>query len=1393
MSVEKYPSVPEPGPEYQESPDKKKVVIVEASEAVEEKARDVAEARLTASLEEQKGIHGLAKRIWKHNLFFEYYRQQEIQKAKKEILEKENLYADEERDKFTHEATMKTIVEQFSSEYDEVIHKEAGEKREYLGDTKEETDVKSRVKKLIRDFAQQDLNKEEVIKSFVEGKNRIFSEVKGVKNEIIDKGVLYADNLLEITKEIQRNIEHGKKLEELDLDFDVVVGKAKSGVRTEAQFNAVDKIIDKIQKTRVGRFANEATVAIAVSLAYSLSAGLSQRLASSRLFAWGSFGATAALGASIGGLREKKRLEEERKQHGREMAMNKKFSPEKSPRRKEMEEFRYETKEATALADALEQSLYRTKEDGAREVRNLTQEELQVVLANLTEIESRIKLSDRERVDLISFSDSTKVERERLRLDILRAQAKVDLRKLTSGEIKKITSGTEFDYKLENLIDLEQIKSFLDSPEYKNETDEIKRKNLLAYWIHERRDEKGFRIEDIEKVHGSFTPEAARGHARWDWIRAEEILDAWKSSGKKEEIILGKDLKIPEGKTLEEYLSSLTGARLEQLIKGDEGMEKRNALFKAMRNKRVAKAVVKGLVIGLGIGGAAQEAAAFFREGQEGFIEGLVRGHKGAAKGIVHFTPLEYLRCYFTGDLPRADMSNLHEIVIDNTRVKLPEGIDALKNPDGSFNLIRGKDTISEYITFDNKGHLTEEAKKMLAEKGITATSATEHLTGTKTAQVSTKDYIEQHKDWLTEIKRRLWYDNDTPKPIFDKNELRLDWGGIKGTGIDEHGNYVYSVKRMLPDGSYHKEFSANALELTKEGKLKLLLSLSRDSQSHVFEVPIDGNYNAVIDPNSEAGKLLFANVDGKAKLMAQFAEVAEMTSTKDGVEQVRILATDVGQGIESIVDKVPEIKDIPTTIFEPPADYRIDPPPFIPIFGRRPLEPTGVLEPIPYYSYGYKPDAERRKNYEASRSKTLLENPGASLEHFSEIGDYFKKQSKGHLKDVKEAVMKMNVMDSDCRLAICIPVAGHQEGENIYRTLENYLNQTADKKTFEITLFVNRPEKDKEGKPVKPDKTLLEVRRFQKNYPDINIQVIEKVLPPEKSDIGYIRKFLNDVVLYRHHERGKKAPDLIMVSNDADSKGVAPEYINNFIDKFDKNSQVDALAGQLDWDTKSYVNNPLIHVGTRLFQYIEAQSRAKGWHIASSGANFAFKSSIYAGVGGYTENIGGGEDTDLGEKIKLSRSGATKYMPIAFAGAHVSRLYTSSRRAEKSIREGLAPIEQWDKGFSAFEDEVRKIKWEKMGKRINFKDKSQTEKLTKELQNVINRTILRTKSWGGTSRDKVLTRALGWLGLKYKITGDYAIEITNASRLLKGLEEYQKQGLEIKKRKTGRFQPKTK
>ena len=815
-----------------------KVTVVDESSNVDSEAMDIADSKMTASKEEMQGFKGFLQRIWKHNLARPHYRRKEFEKARAEILERKKLYGNAEEQK-AHE---KALMDQFSSEYDELIHTEVGEKREKLGVTETEMQIKSEIKKLISDYIEEKVTDE----TFPAEQARIFSQIKDAKKDVVDKGVLYSSNLLEIAKQVKQSLAHGEALDNLDLDFDVVVGKAKSGVRTEAQFNALDKIIDKIEQRKfAGSFVNETTVSTAVSVAYCTAIAVSKRFASSKLLAWGTFGATALLGAGIAAAREKKHLEDEKRQHSREKAQGKENEA-GSERREKMERYRYETKNATSLSDDLEYSLYNFNEKGEREPKTLDQQSFQAVIGKLAEIESRSLISDRQKLDLISFSKKSRVIEERARMDFLRIVAKKDLA------------------------------------------------NLLA-----------------------------------------------NSNG---------NLTVPKGKNFSEFLQLVSETKAAEI---KEGIEKQNKLFNEMRNNEVWKAGFKGLATGVLIGGAAQEIGAFFQEGQEGFFEvsnAYAAEAQQAAPAVQSYTFLEYVRRCISGDLPRMDASKIHEILIGNNHVKLPEGANLVQNSNGTFNLLRGTEVVGENIKFNPDGSLSDEAKKILMEKGIGIES--------DTVTSNPKDIVNDHEDLSTKIKRVLWYDNDTPKPVFDKNELKLHWGGESGTGVDSHGNYVFNIKHMAPDGSYHGKFSVDAQEAMKSGKLKMLLSLSRDTQNQVFEVPIDAKGNAVIDPNSEIGKLFFQNEGGHAKFMGRFAEVAEIMGKKDGTDMVRLLSTLEGKGVEGSTDLV--------TILDLPADYNVEPPPFVPIIGRRPLEKTKEPDsPLPQY-----PESVSESGYEGSGSE---------------------------------------------------------------------------------------------------------------------------------------------------------------------------------------------------------------------------------------------------------------------------------------------------------------------------------------------------------------------------------------------------------------------------------------
>jgi hypothetical protein len=1207
-------------------------------------------------------MKGFFSKIWKHNLFREYYRQNEIALAKEEILESGNLYVGENVDQKVHDEAMNSVVNRFIQEYDETIHTEAGEERKIIGnESLDDQRLNIAIRALIREFASGKIDDE----SFKEEQKRIIAEATGFTGEELKNTVAHTDNLFEIARQSKIAVEHGASLDEIDQEIEVVVGKAKIGVRTESKYNTVDRIAAKIQSSKVGKYVNEATIASGVAIAYGATIGLSQRLVRSRALAWGTFGASALVGGVVAGARESVKVEDERKQHSRERAKGKEMN-EDMTRRLEMEKTIYKTTPAKSLIESLKNTSQRI----------LGPEDFFGAVRVLAETEARIKLSDSEKIDLISYADFKSIEGERLNLDIARAEAKVKLRKMVVDGV----------------------------------------------------------------------------------------------------------IELPEEKAFDEFYSLTMDTQITDLREGEEGIETKDRLFKKMKMKKVAGAAFKAVATGLVVGGLAQEASAFFSDNKEGVVEHVLGMNKDHIPKSV--TALEGIRRWIEGE--KVAERAMHHVVLSNgSNVNLPDGVDIVPNPNASGEFLFTKDgeIVSDKIQF-NGGKLTQASEEILKENEVYITNTVTHVTNHENVTIGPKEVVDKHPEMFHKIQRKFWYDNDTPKS--DLNELKTHFGGVSGTGIDSQGNYVMSINKMTSDGSFHKDLSVDAQEVMKNGGLKMLLSLSEDSQSNVVEVPIDEHGQAILDPNSEIAKMFFKNENGHLKFTGKFMEIGQSIGmTKDGIEQFNLLSTVVGPGQETISTIKDVIVDNPVTSFEV-TDHLpyVEPPVFIPIFGRTPLEKMknpnkGSIE----YAYnGF--SSIKREDYESRMSESLKKNPDANLDEKKEIKDYLARQEKGHLKYVQELANEAGPMNPACKLSICVPVAGHQEEKNIYKTLENYLYQTADKNDFEIVLFVNRPDKDREGKPVTPDGTMSEITRFIKDHPEMKVAVINRVIPIENARMGYLRKSLNDAVLQRHITRGETAPNHVIVSNDADNKGVAQEYIQNFIEKFEKHPEVDSYMGQLDWDPESYVRNPLVHIGTRLFQYVDIQLRKSDKNnIPSSGANFAFRSGMYASVNGYSSDFDLAEDVDLGRAIKASRIGAKNKKAINFAGARVSRLFTSSRRAEKAIKDGLSPVEQWNKGFSAFDDEVRKVDWESLSKGIDYNNKESVKVLVDQLENVINRTM-KAMTWVQADHE-VFKRSLGWLGIKYKLVGVNQIKIVDATKLIKGLKQYATDVDSLMERKT--------
>ena len=165
----------------------------------------------------------------------------------------------------------------------------------------------------------------------------------------------------------------------------------------------------------------------------------------------------------------------------------------------------------------------------------------------------------------------------------------------------------------------------------------------------------------------------------------------------------------------------------------------------------------------------------------------------------------------------------------------------------------------------------------------------------TQTQLTDVHEYIGSKHDATTHVSRELWYDNDTPAPNFDQNELGMWWGGEGNSGVTGSGDYTFNVLSMSDDGSYHGMEQTDWAQQAESGKLKLAVSATKDTQSQCVYARCKAKWRNHCAENSPAAAL-FSTDNGHAGLNGAYAETVQVTGTEGDVTNIRPLATVVGE-----------------------------------------------------------------------------------------------------------------------------------------------------------------------------------------------------------------------------------------------------------------------------------------------------------------------------------------------------------------------------------------------------------------------------------------------------------------------------------------------------------------
>lgn len=376
-------------------------------------ARDAAEERRRNELQSGSRFRKFMKNLWmgENGLAGNYY----MEKYKKEALAgigaKNDIFAHKvSDDKARHDAQMATI-ERFQSEYNEMIHGEAGEKRAELDDTSPTSKV---VKDLVRSYVNGNISD---VDALHEELQRELQQLNYDGNEEIKAtSVVRLDNMVEIADQVKAMVGHGESLDHVLSDVKIVTGESSANVRSEAHLSRVEHTIDRLHQSKVGQLVSPESLGVAASVAVFATRLGRGSLARALMVT----GAGAVMTSAAAGGRENLRVKQERALHSREMAQGEWYGY--GARRDSMELTRYETIGARELTDGLNQLLDRSKGD-----TELTPDQVQAAYEAIAAVEARVRLSDARKIDLISYSSAFKIESERRDLDEARAKAKTRL------------------------------------------------------------------------------------------------------------------------------------------------------------------------------------------------------------------------------------------------------------------------------------------------------------------------------------------------------------------------------------------------------------------------------------------------------------------------------------------------------------------------------------------------------------------------------------------------------------------------------------------------------------------------------------------------------------------------------------------------------------------------------------------------------------------------------------------------------------------------------------------------------------------------------------------------------------------------------------------------------
>ena len=426
-----------------------------------ELAHDIAEQQLN----EEQAKSNLIKRIWKGSIARKYYQK----KYERQLLSGERAAGtgDDGKDIMLDDIIRDrsgSAIRRFvlgATEDMQYIHEKIGKERKdgtYDGEKLTEADAETTnaVRGAIEKFASAKIPEG----GSIEDLKRIFgNDIKRIKAEARDQGqnidATMIDNYLEVAVQARQRVEHGIAMDRVMEGFKVFNADVRNNMRTEAHRDNIDKIVNRVESSKIGSVIPAEALAMAVGTAWSLiqtGARSAARIAAP-------VGGIAVSGA-LAGLRERNRVTEDRARMMRDAAVGLEYdgmSDEEIRGRRAKKRAKYEARIGGTLYD-----LRPASELTSNITQALNSGDGEAKLRAIAEARVRIGYSDSEQKDLISYSSADKMGDERTRLDmaVIRAEKSLSEEEKQRLEILKTVVRKEINNDVnENDQDFRKVRA----------------------------------------------------------------------------------------------------------------------------------------------------------------------------------------------------------------------------------------------------------------------------------------------------------------------------------------------------------------------------------------------------------------------------------------------------------------------------------------------------------------------------------------------------------------------------------------------------------------------------------------------------------------------------------------------------------------------------------------------------------------------------------------------------------------------------------------------------------------------------------------------------------------------------------------------------------------------